>query len=137
MEHSGDRALRWLLIEGLLPLAGAGVLYLIWGWARYINAKNKSRFIFAWKEALDPFGWLYGGGILCVQLVIKALAKGGFPFTLAFLAVEGFVCTILLIAAMNERGQDPTWKPPKSLTAIAGALLIAILAQGFLVYHGD
>jgi hypothetical protein len=34
MEQSGNHAFRWLLIEGLLPLAGAGVLYVVWGWAR-------------------------------------------------------------------------------------------------------
>jgi hypothetical protein len=101
-----------------------------------MNATDKSQFTFAWKESIDPFGWLYGGGILSVQLAIKALAKGGFPVVLMFLALEGFTCTILLIAAMNERGEDPAWKPPKSLTGTAAGLVVTILAEGFLVYHG-
>lgn len=125
-----------MFVEGLLPLCGAGALYLFWGLARFIAANPKTGFTFAWKEALDPFGWLYGGAILAVQLLVKILSQQGLPAVAFFLGFEGFACMILLIAAMNERGQKATWKPPAAVTGVAAFLVIAILIQGYVVYNG-
>lgn len=132
---TGAHSMRWLMIEGLLPLIGAGLLYALWGVARYISTKEKSKFSFVWMEALDPFGWLYGGGIIAVQSLVKNVGISGWSPISVFLLIEAIVCTFLLIAAMNERGQDATWKPTTSLTAIAAILVAAILYEGFLVYH--
>jgi hypothetical protein len=145
MNASADDAVRWLMIEGLLPLCGAGVLYIIWGLAKYANANPRSGFTFAWKEALDPFGWLYGGGILAVQLLVKSLSRQwppaapkflGIPGATIALGVEGVACIILLIAAMDNRGRNAAWKPPATVTAIAVFLMIAILTEGYWVYNG-
>ena len=135
MEHVGGHAVRWIFLEGLLPLAGAGVLYLIWGWARYMNAQDKSKFTFAWGEAKDPLGWLYGGGILSVQLIIKSVS-GKLPLALPFLlGADAALCTILLLSAMTERGQNPSWKPTKSVTTAAVILVATVLVVGAIVYH--
>lgn len=137
MEPSHD-SLTWLLVEGLLPLFGAGVLYVLWGVALYIAANPQPKltaFGFAWKEALDPLGWLYGGGILAVQSLVKTWTNGAL-ITKIFFGLEVLACLVLLFAAMTQRGQNANWKPPTSLTASAAALMVAILAEGFLVYHG-
>jgi hypothetical protein len=134
MEQSGNHEIRWLLIEGLLPLFGAGVLYLIWGTARYVMAARGS-FNFAWKEALDPYGWLYGGGIIAFQSMTKSLSDQGWSIVSIFLLIEGAACVILLLAAMTQRGEDADWKPTTFATKVAGFLVIAILVEGFLVYH--
>lgn len=136
MEQGGNHAVRWLMIEGLLPLFGAGVLYLIWGTARYVMATRGS-FAFAWKEALDPYGWLYGGGILAAQSLTKSYSKDGWSIVSIFLGLEGLACVILLLAAMTERGQKADWKPPAFATKVAAFLVIVILVEGFLVYHGS
>jgi hypothetical protein len=145
MEQNAQNAVRWLMIEGLMPLCGAGVLYLTWGLARFVAANPKAGFTFVWKEALDPFGWLYGGGILAVQSLVRSLSRQGLPASATFLGlpvvatalgIEGFACMMLLIAAMNERGQNAAWKPPATVTAVAAFLVVAILIEGYVVYSG-
>lgn len=54
----------WLLLEGLLPLFGAGAIYLVWGVCTYAAATAGSEFNYRWKEAADPLGWLYGSIII-------------------------------------------------------------------------
>jgi hypothetical protein len=61
----------WLLLEGLLPLAGAGVIYLLWGAFRYVAATDKAQFTYHWREAADPLGWLYGAIIIAAQSALK------------------------------------------------------------------
>lgn len=128
-----DPAVKWLLLEGLLPLLGAGLTYTLLGCGRYLSTANKSTFSFEWKHALDPLGWLYGAIIISLQSGLKSYSLGAtgiLPFA-CFLAT--FICLILMIAAMVEYGSAQTWHPPRSLKVGAGVLVIAILCAGFKV----
>lgn len=130
-----DLRLNWLVFEGILPLIGAGILYIMWGICRYI-ASNNTNFTYAWSQALDPFGWLYGAVILAFQSGFKTLSYGNNSLTLSvscFLA--GIVCSLLLMSAMTERGQSPNWHPPKSLQFFSILLVMVILYTGFQVQN--
>jgi hypothetical protein len=69
-----DARWHWLLFEGIIPLFGAGFLYLAWGGVRRITAMSWSTSSYAWKETIDPMGWLYGA--LITVLVIGILVAG-------------------------------------------------------------
>jgi hypothetical protein len=67
----------WLLFEGLLPLIGAGLIYLLWGFFRYLASTNKTEFSYHWSEAADPLGWLYGAVILAAQSALQSFSSHG------------------------------------------------------------
>jgi hypothetical protein len=48
----------WLLFQGVLPLTGAGLIYLLWGVFRYVTSANKAKFDYHWSGAADPLGWI-------------------------------------------------------------------------------
>jgi hypothetical protein len=123
-------AARWLLFDGLLPLLGAGVLFLLWGGIRYVTATDKSVFNYSWKQARDPMGWLYGAAILAMQAASQSAVSGNSLLTVSCFAA-GAVCLLLLLSAMTNRGEDPTWKPPRSLEVVVGILILAILTAGY------
>lgn len=129
----GNPTIKWLILEGLLPLLGAGILYVIWGCCRYVASGNKSTFKFEWLQALDPLGWLYGAVIIACQSGLKGLAiKNSGLLPLMCFAVAA-ICFLLLISAMTERGQASGWQPPLSLQIWSGILVIGILFAGFRV----
>ena len=64
---------RWLLLEGVIPLFGAGILYWLYGLARMATSTSSIRFV--WSEAVDAIGWLYGGLIISVQMGIRSIAS--------------------------------------------------------------
>lgn len=126
-------AAKWLVLEGLLPLLGAGLLYVIWGGCRYVASSNKPTFAFEWVQALDPIGWLYGAVIISCQSGLRGLpisSAGIIPY-MCFVAAA--ICFLLLISAMTERGAVATWRPPLTLQIGAGILVIGILYAGFRV----
>lgn len=129
-------AVRWLLLEGLLPLLGAGALYLLIGGALYIVANPPPKFKYSWGGWIDPMGWLYGAIILAGQAGWKnanAAPHAG-PFILTFCCyAAGGISLLLLLAGMVSRGQVAAWTPPRSLKIWAAFLVFAILVAGFYV----
>jgi hypothetical protein len=124
----------WLVLEGLVPLFGAGVLYLLWGTARYVARSPGVAIPFSWKEWMDPLGWLYGAIILAVQAGVRSYQfHESLALTVACFAAGG-ISLFLLIAAMNERGAKPTWVPTTLLKVVAALLIVAILAAGYQVH---
>jgi len=101
-----DTQLKWLIFEGALPLFGAGVLYLLWGLLIAI-ARGSWSPPFAWREAVDPLGWLYGALIVVIQAAARSFAAKPERTLLAWACMIGVgFCFMLLLAAMSARGQD-------------------------------
>jgi hypothetical protein len=126
-------ATKWLLLEGILPLLGAGILYVIWGGCRYVVSSDPTKFAFEWAPALDPLGWLYGAVIISCQSGLRALPvsnAGVLPYV-CFAAAA--ICFLLLVSAMTERGASAAWQPPPLLKIFSGGLVVAILFAGFRV----
>lgn len=128
---------QWLLTEGVLPLFGAGALYILWRLATFLSvpADKKKDFKFSLREALDPMGWLYGACILSIQLGMKSLAHGNEEALVCWLFFEGFVCLMVLLAAMTYRAESDTYRPPRRLQVAAGLLVVLILFEGVIVYN--
>ena len=126
-----DAAERWLVVEGLLPLLGAGVLFLLWGAMRWVTASDKSKFNYSWKEARDPMAWLYGAAILSVQAGSTSASIGSSSILTISSFAAGVGCLLLLLSAMTNRGEDAKWKPPLSLELVVIVLIIAILTAGY------
>ena len=124
--------MKWLFIEGLAPLLGAGVLYVLWGIFRYLATDNKQSFSYEWWQAADPLGWLYGAVIIAVQSAMKCTAAKN-NVLLWMCVFGGLACLLLLMAAMTDRGTKQAWKPPSSLQITAVLLVAAILYAGFQV----
>lgn len=124
-------AARWLLLEGLLPLLGAGVLFLLWGGIRYVTSSDKSSFSYKWNEALDPMAWLYGAAILSAQAGSTSAASGTSSMLTVLCFGAGVVSLLLLLSAMTNRGEDAQWKPPRSLVLVVALLIVAILIAGY------
>src|SRR5579862_2234524 len=80
----------WFWWEATVPLLGAPLAYLVLGLGMMATDHptpwNWSRF--AWKEAIDPFGWLYGSLIIAIQAARR-------PTTTSIL---GFFCWLAVIA---------------------------------------
>ena len=125
---------KWLLLEGVIPLLGAAVLFLVWGACRYLVAKDKSTFRHDWWAALDPVGWLYGGAVLAAQAGVRCAGTESPTLTTFCFGAAG-ICLLVLIAAMSERASDTTWQPPPSLRASSIVLVIAILYAGYEVSY--
>ncbi|WP_350012547.1 hypothetical protein [Pseudomonas asiatica] len=126
-----EMELKWLVMEGAVPLLGAAVLYTALGICTYIVSTAKGTFAFQWSQALDSLGWLYGGAILAMQSGMKGWDVknvGVLPQACFAVAV---VCLLILIAAMMERGKNPSWQPPKLLKALSALLVVIILYAGF------
>lgn len=125
-----NEPIRWLLVEGIAALFGAGGLYLLVGLCFTIAGSGVP---FAWREAFDPMGWLYGTLVIGIQTSVRLLNA---PITRPVLAaicisLTAFCC-VQLIAAMHLRGSKAGWAPQNHMKLIAGALAMAILLVGFL-----
>jgi len=121
----------WLLLEGLLPLFGAGVIYLVWGVCRYAATMERSAFTYRWGEAGDPLGWLYGAIIIAAQTAVRdftLLSNGGLLGWLCIAAAA--FCLLLLVAAMTDRGAASSWKPTLVFQLLTIAVVGAILCLG-------
>jgi hypothetical protein len=124
--------LTWLLLEGVLPLMGAAVIYLLWGGFRYVAAMESAQFTYQWAAAADPLGWLYGALIIAVQSAVKSFSAPSRHEFLAWACIIGAIlCLVLLLAAMTERGAVSEWKPPRRLHRYALALVGVILFFGY------
>ena len=129
-----SEAFRWLLVEGMVPIFGAGAIYLAMGVCVLIVEKKKGQpFSYPWKEALDPIGWLYGGAVLSTMIAVRSAV----PVVSA--ALEGFAifasaaCLLLLITAFRTKAENPTWRPSTLMSTASGILVAATLYTGFLV----
>jgi hypothetical protein len=131
-----DAQMKWLIFEGVLPIFGAGVLYSLWGLLIAI-ARGSWKPAFAWREAVDPLGWLYGALIIAIQAAVRSLAvrPTGSPVTWACMIGAGF-CFMLLLAAMSARGQHANWQPRLPLKLFAGVVVIGTLACGYFAQPG-
>lgn len=125
-----ENATKWLLIEGILPLLGAAILYLLMGMSSYV-VSSKGTFNFNWLQAFDPLGWLYGGTIIAVQAGIKAMSLPSPGMLPATCFVVSAVCLLILMAAMNERGKHHGWAPPNRLKSFSALLVIVTLYAGY------
>lgn len=124
---------KWLALEALLPIFGAAGLFLVWGVLQRVVHASSAAFVYHWRQAYDPLGWLYGGAVLAAQAGTKGLGLPGsgiLPWLCYFAAA---VCLLLLIAAMTERGKSGTWGPPPLLTGVSVLLVAAILFASYNV----
>lgn len=122
-----DGPMKWLIFEGLLPIFGAGVLYSLWGLLIAI----------AWREAVDPLGWLYGALIIAIQASIRSAVGRAERSLLTWGCMIGAgFCLMLLLAAMNQRGQASGWQPRLPLKVFASLLVIGVLTLGYFAQEG-
>ncbi|WP_241133631.1 hypothetical protein [Achromobacter insuavis] len=121
--------LKWLLLEGIVPLVGAAVLFQVWGFFRYIVSSERADFKHDWRGAIDPLGWLYGGVVIATQAGFRSMAIESTQFYWCFFAAV--VCLFTLMAAMSERGQKPEWRPAGQLQLFSVILVAMILWAGY------
>lgn len=137
---SGE-AIHWLLVEGLLPLFGASILYWLWGACRRTTwDSSKGVFKFSWKGAFDIMGWLYGATVLSMQAGMASYELHKVILSIVCFSA-GVICLLLLLSAMTDRSQnsetkDSEWKPPVSLHVVGIPLILAILFAGFEAHNG-
>ncbi|MBS0417180.1 MAG: hypothetical protein JSR66_05675 [Proteobacteria bacterium] len=123
----------WLLLEGLLPLFGAGVIYLVWGVCTYAAAVETSEFTYRWGEAADPLGWLYGATMIAAQNAVRDFTLSSHRLALGWgCVVVGIICLLLLVAAMTNRGATWTWRPKCIFQAFTIVFVGTTLYIGFL-----
>jgi len=120
--------LNWLFIEGLTPVFGAGVIFLLYGLCRYLAGANN---IF-WREAVDVSGWLYCSLIISIHAAVKSL-KAETPSALLGIAsiLCAIVCGLMLIAAMTERGTNPQWQAPGKFKVCAFVMVLIAIPLGY------
>ena len=127
-------AVKWLLIEGLVPIFGAGAIYLAMGLCVLVVEKQKGKpFNYPWREAFDPIGWLYGGAVLSMMIAVRS-AAAVVPATLQVFAIgASAACMLLLITAFRTKAEKADWKPSNLMSWVSGILVAATLYTGFLV----
>jgi len=128
----------WLIWEAALPIFGAPALYVLFGFGKWVTTERGARFKWAWREAFDPMGWLYGGAFLALRSGMTgkdsdAYAQLALSVWLGF-ASAGF-CLVVLAAAMFNRGNSSTWKPPLSMHLLTSLVMWLILANGFEIHY--
>jgi hypothetical protein len=134
MTISGE-GVHWLVFEGLLPLFGAAVIFLIWGGFLLVTASDKSKVGWPWGQAADPMGWLYGVAALSMQIGLTSLSSGNSILAWTCRGL-GIASVGLLLAAMTNRGADAGWKPRRKFQGVVVALIIAILIIGYKAHCG-
>lgn len=123
----------WLVLEGLLPLFGAGVIYLAWGVCQYAATMERSVFTYRWGGAADPLGWLYGTIIIAAQTAVRDFTLSSNRIALGCVCVFfGVFSLLLLVAAMTGRGTTSAWKPPPLFHMLTVVAVGANLYIGFL-----
>jgi hypothetical protein len=123
---------QWLLLQGLVPVFGAGIFYLAVGGAGWIAAQNKQTYKYDWKQVFDPIGWLYASVVIAAQSGVKSVLVKDFPILPYAFGFVGVASLIVLMAAMQERGKGE-WAPALSLRITSLALVCASLLGGYLV----
>jgi hypothetical protein len=129
-----DTAIDWVVLEGIVPIFGAGLLYILLGIGKKITIRAGRPFSYNWRDSLDPIGWLYAGAVVASAIGMKTTSGVDPKFRYACLTC-GFFCVLLLIAAFHSKADDPTWEPPPVMSWVAGLLVIVILAAGFWVKY--
>jgi hypothetical protein len=117
----------------MLPMFGAGVLYLFVGLALMVvrGTTSVSR-TYAWREAIDSMGWLYGSLTITIQAASKCFsATPQAKFTGTWCIICACFCALFLVIAMTERGQNAAWKPPLPLQIFALILAISAIVLGY------
>jgi hypothetical protein len=120
----------WLLWEGLMPLFGASGVYLASGFYKRLASPGST---YAWGEAVDPMGWLYGALIIAVQSAVR-LFEAGAPYLYAGIGCTICIlaCGMQLLAGMNERGADRSWRPSRQFKIAALVTIAIVLVSGYL-----
>ncbi|MES2126404.1 MAG: hypothetical protein V4463_03965 [Pseudomonadota bacterium] len=126
-----DAPLRWLIVEGLVPMFGAGLLYALWGVASYINDDGRRPFTFGWREALDPLGWLYVSLILALQTAERSWNLAPLVLVARVSMACAMLILIILLNAMAKRSQPVRWRAPMTLIFISIMLAAVVLALGY------
>jgi hypothetical protein len=127
-------AVKWLLIEGLVPIFGAGAIYLAMGLCVLVVEKQKGKpFSYPWREAFDPIGWLYGGAVLSMMIAVRSAAAVVPPILQGFAIGASAACMLLLITAFRTKAEKADWKPSNLMSWVSGILVAATLYTGFLV----
>jgi hypothetical protein len=124
----------WLLFQGLLPLTGAGLIYLLWGVFRYVTSTSKAKVDYHWSAAADPLGWLYGSVILAAQSALQSFSLRGNQLLAWGCLCVGLFSLLLLVSAMTDRGAESDWKPPLRLHLFAIAVVGVTLCLGLAVH---
>lgn len=122
-----NQVFTWLLLDTLVPLLGASILFLLWGGLRYIANDDKGKFTYGWSQSLDSLGWLYGGAIIAVQSSVTGYEANGANIQFWLVLFSSAVCWLTLIAAMGYRGEKTGWKPPTSLRVFSLILVSSII----------
>jgi hypothetical protein len=131
-----DEQIRWLFIEGLTPLFGAGLIYVVWGMGKWLVCVDKSTFQYGWGAAIDSMGWLYVTLVVAIQSALRCFrATPPAPLVGGWCIVVGILSLIILLCAMDQRGQNEKWYPPSSMKWFAILLAGAVLCLGCYV-HG-
>jgi hypothetical protein len=125
-----DAQTNWLLIEGLLPLFGASVVFLLLGVGKKLTTPGRP---YAWKEAVDSLGWLYGALIIAIQAWSRCVMDADKPqYALGAACVLcAILCGTLLFAAMLERGSTPGWAPQAMFKFASVVLVVGVLCAGY------
>lgn len=130
-------SLRWLLLEALLPIFGAAMIFTLLGMAKWIVTPKPKRVNWAWKEALDSIGWLYGGAALAVQTALLGQGTSIYdeePYVVVICFGSALVCGSVLAAAMFARGEDADWKPPPMMLAFTCVLMVLLISSAFRIH---
>jgi hypothetical protein len=121
----------WLLWKGLVPLFGANVVYMMSGFYKQLASPGTT---FAWAEAIDSMGWLYGALIISVQSAVQLFSIGThYLYHGIGCIVCAFVCGMQLLAAMGERGADRSCQPSLRFKSVAVVVVVVILVSGCFV----
>jgi hypothetical protein len=127
----------WLIWEAALPLFGAPVLYLLFGFGKWVTTEKGKPFKWAWNQAFDPLGCLYGGAFLALHAEMKGKDAPAYAQLTNSVWVSfgsaGF-CLIVLASAMFNRGDSATWKPPLSMLILTSLVIWLIVSAGFEIH---
>jgi len=123
--------LNWLFIEGLTPVFGAGLIFLLYGFCRYIAGANR----IVWREAIDSSGWLYCSLVISIHSAVHCLKLEtlGIPLGIANILCA-IVCGFTLIATMTERGSNPYWQAPVKLKFGSFAIAVFAITPGYYAH---
>jgi hypothetical protein len=131
-------AVEWLLVSGVLPLFGAGVLSLVIGGV--IFALLERTYWWSNAEIADPMGWLYGAAAIGVESALKIQGVPGdrAKYLYIFSWVAVVTSAVLLLIAMTVRGMS-AWKfeIPFRFKVVAFGLTVATLTMGFRVHFAQ
>ncbi|VVE57270.1 hypothetical protein [Pandoraea commovens] len=129
-------ATKWVLLEALLPLFGATLIYGFLGAAKWLVTPACRRVKWAWGQAFDSMGWLYGGAILAVQSGLRGVdhsVSGQNSIAVWICFGTALLCGAVVAAGMITRGEIPEWKPPGILIVFTCVLMAVIVVSAYNV----